>query len=1142
MLDFIVSVETIEIDVAGVTTASGSLTKGQDYLNCIAFLTHNANSNNLNTHFFDVYFGDGVVYVDRYATSTSGSVALNIIEFNPDKIKVTQGPFSMSAATTTTNVTVAALVRDSSFLVASWKGASTSNNWPIYMVKSSITTSTNLEFKRFTAADTLTGHYYLVECLNNEFSVQHIITSIVASAVTTLPTPVDLNKTFFISSYYSVNANVYTERNTMQAYFYDSAHINIFRYAGTSTLYITLQIISFNSNYRIYTYHLGRGDLASSSDYELVWNIPPNCVSGTNVILHNQSSNQGIFYSSAETPAGGGSSFFKLSVYDATTFKFSRLVTGYTAGAAIQVIDWDGTLATVSGSTSAPINNNFVKSVEHVQVTLDSTYYETHKYIPLTKNQNPTQCIPFYTVRSPGYIEDVNCAIDVIEGPLLSIQRVGGRLPISCYLNIEVIEFYSSAVLVEKGYFEMVPTSLTYTTVIISGSTGSGVSSLDNSFLQFTHTIRVPGDNYLHRVYTRGTFTSTSTVEFRVAATGGLGSFGIYYVGEFLQGDMTISHNVHSLAYLTNNNNPVPISRGIPIVSYYHDNANAYMDRMTILYDRQFPNNTYAYRYNYVGNAYINECLLKSSTNLYVEKLYYTMDTTTNSGSVNLIRPVNYDSSFVINSTQTVTTANDGQASLLFAASGYVSLTLSSDGTKVYYERYQNASPTYKTNIRGIIYVIDWSIETPVYSGPYKNANSGLINSLEEIYITSSGTYIDLFLSNRQRPDYCVPLVEYRAITNMDLNRRNFMVDMLSDSMLSFYRPLFTTSPVGIKCTILEFNPDKAKVSKYYFYMANSATTTTITIVSLDTTKSFIIIHTTQDSSNNVYANSLCRAMFTNSTTVSIGRGGGGGGVYGVVYIVESLDDSFVVDHSTYTMTTRTIEKEVIESFTILPLVSFYDTTSLNYTGRASCGVTINQNKITIFRPEDANTLYIALQLIYFKRGLQNNIYNITYTVPASTYSGTIYFDVAYTIDASRTLLINPLLRGSFVFSGSSANYFEADSMFFSNLLPDGSGIEYSRYTSPTYSVTLMYTIMEFNISKYYFEGTVTEDGMYVDREVLLYRKSNKELIDSTTSSGIAGFRLESPYGDEHYTICFDNSEGVSLNALIYDKLLPEPI
>jgi hypothetical protein len=74
----------------------------------------------------------------------------------------------------------------------------------------------------------------------------------------------------------------------------------------------------------------------------------------------------------------------------------------------------------------------------------------------------------------------------------------------------------------------------------------------------------------------------------------------------------------------------------------------------------------------------------------------------------------------------------------------------------------------------------------------------------------------------------------------------------------------------------------------------------------------------------------------------------------------------------------------------------------------------------------------------------------------------------------------------------------------------------------------------------FYFNGYVQLEGVPVERTVCLYRRSTGELMDTTTSSGSAGyFEVGSHYNEYHYVVILP-ALADNYNLLGYDKIHPE--
>jgi len=78
--------------------------------------------------------------------------------------------------------------------------------------------------------------------------------------------------------------------------------------------------------------------------------------------------------------------------------------------------------------------------------------------------------------------------------------------------------------------------------------------------------------------------------------------------------------------------------------------------------------------------------------------------------------------------------------------------------------------------------------------------------------------------------------------------------------------------------------------------------------------------------------------------------------------------------------------------------------------------------------------------------------------------------------------------------------------------------------------------------ASYEVAGTVSEEGVYVERTVRIYKRSTGELVAEDVSSYEDGtFLFDSLINnDEHYVIALDDtSDATDYNALIYDRIVP---
>jgi len=189
-----------------------TLTLGQNTDNCVPFASWERYASSLNdswrSNLIDVYFEDGTkVAIERDTAhlSTAVQATVYVVEFEPSKIRVQQGTWSISGGTDTGNVTVSSV--DQTYAAALAYAASDDSSshpnttFPLYY----FTSNTNLRFERAdTSAWVPYGHYYIFEALDSQWTVQTFDSgSVTAATVDVTISPVVLDRTFIICSYHS---------------------------------------------------------------------------------------------------------------------------------------------------------------------------------------------------------------------------------------------------------------------------------------------------------------------------------------------------------------------------------------------------------------------------------------------------------------------------------------------------------------------------------------------------------------------------------------------------------------------------------------------------------------------------------------------------------------------------------------------------------------------------------------------------------------------------------------------------------------------------------------------------------------------------------------------------------------------------
>lgn len=1122
-MGLVLSVETVYLEMSGTIFASSALEYCQNSNRCVPFVTQNSDSNAIYANFTNVYFQDNEVMASKYATASNSDLFVNVVDFNPERVRVTQGSFSFS--TTTHTVSISEIDPNHTFMVFTYQSSSSSALWYYQHVRGRIVNSTSIEFFRAAANGTISGTYYIVEALDGGFKVQQILQSS-GNAEPTIPEDVFIGRTFSVVSYAMSDGNDDSDRNTAYFGVFNGRSMLMSRNANYGTIYACIQLIEFTEKGKIFVYHHKYMSLGDSTSQ--ITKLTPEVLTGINVMPHNPSNLQGVFRGTG-TDSVHSRVFHTLELINENEFRVTRKGTGTTSHISLQFVDWDG-VSLGASPVSAPINSDVVKSVEHIQTTLYSSMGQYVKHLPLSKGQVWNNCVPFCTYYSSSDAPfNTKCDIDISEGPIVTILRGEGH-NVNCVVNIYVVEFKEEAAFVEKGHFYSTGTSCTCT---VSGTTSSGVADLNRSFLQFTQCSRY-GSTIWPYTDVGGYFSNESSLVF----TRGLASnniYGHYYVVEGKKDYFYTEQKQFTWAFAEGNNaadKVWPMNRTMPLCTYYTTDDSDYNDRHTILYDHQSPTFGYISKRSGYGTAYAKLQLIRLDVpQVTVQQVYASMDTSTVSGAITLQQPVNAETSMVLNSNQQSLGRTYGTYTGDIS-SAFMTAWLSDDGTQVFYRRHDSPQEG-----NWFLYVVDWGADT-LYTGPYTNSGEA-IASIEIMDIPTTdgyGRHGRKLLSKGQNPSQCVPFTLTTFATEGDISNMNYMTD-IDGQLVALYNAR-GGERITPRVTVIEFDSRKARVYKYYF-MLNSVTNVAITITPVVREKSFFVLTFTGDGGNLFYRQSV-RILFTSDSTVEIRRGVADNRVWGVFYIVEAIDDAFLVDHVTGGGTTFAIDTPTLDRKYDLVLTSHYAVEDSDDSDRNTWSSFIDEyNRAFIQNYNGYGTGYFAVQLIKFKSGVVNKSGILYTSFGAGTTTRTYNLGSAYNPEVT---LIAPVSANNSGRTSSTTGGQGRAGYGMAELTASGTQLTVSRGYGGVTSEP-HFNIVEFNPPyQYYFEGTAMMGTSYLDRKVALFRRIDDLFIGSTTSSGEDGFRLKTPYGDEHYIACFDDDAGESYNALIYDRVVGKPL
>jgi hypothetical protein len=266
-------------------------------------------------------------------------------------------------------------------------------------------------------------------------------------------------------------------------------------------------------------------------------------------------------------------------------------------------------------------------------------------------------------------------------------------------------------------------------------------------------------------------------------------------------------------------------------------------------------------------------------------------------------------------------------------------------------------------------------------------------------------------------------------------------------------------------------------------------------------------------------------------------------------WVVESLDDSFIVDHAAFTVNASnyaTITNKATALDRSFFLFSFYTNNTGDYNPQhvgtrgyfnVSCpNLTVNIDKFSAGYNNVVNT-----ETITFAENVGVNVqHQMVYMQNAvDTTKNYVLLDV---VDIDRYAVVYPNLFHVPYSSSSDATYV-LNGMCRYRVISSGTQVESSRRAN-TNDNYLSYFVLEFpEYHQYYFSGDVLEQGLPVERGVRAYRRDTGELMNTTMSvSGTGAFYVDTTYSGEHYVVCVDDLPGNVYNALIYDYIVPATI
>lgn len=356
------SVEYIELTIPnGQYTASANLTKGQVLANCVPFTSRMTDVSNFNVdlHGCDVFFESGPdrVTAELWSWLTNGThtVGVFVVEFNSEKANVQSGLYYEvvhPGLSDTISITPVSALEDSFVYIPGRPLYETSANSP-YDISSAAywlsDTSTISWQRNGQFADDVQFHWYVVEALEGDFTVEHTNLSIAnaqASNTKTI-TEVDLTKAFVIASYRtSVTTN--TTNGAVGIYLNTATELKAER-AGTTTAIddIRVQVIELQGGE-----YVQRGSVVFGTSDSLKTS-PLAYKAGEYAIVH-----QPMFASRAKSDGGTAVEAYDrlksiVKFVDDENISAEKSGSGYNSEVWYEIIDFEGQGDPWEGTTTS---------------------------------------------------------------------------------------------------------------------------------------------------------------------------------------------------------------------------------------------------------------------------------------------------------------------------------------------------------------------------------------------------------------------------------------------------------------------------------------------------------------------------------------------------------------------------------------------------------------------------------------------------------------------------------------------------------------------------------------------------------------------------------------------------------------------
>jgi hypothetical protein len=558
--------------------------------------------------------------------------------------------------------------------------------------------------------------------------------------------------------------------------------------------------------------------------------------------------------------------------------------------------------------------SSWVDSVEFINATISGS--NNSASYNLTKGQDYTHCIPFYTVCGNSTYFD-NRLTDVYfsgttQSGVINFARSNNRST-SNYIKCYVVEFNPSQVRVQQGAFSL--NGLTTTDVTIP-TTVSGTDRVAMTFGWQTNNT----SQFVTAIVVRGSVTNTTTLNFyRYAATSNC--TGHWFLFEDLGNNFRVNHILTSHAttgqtvqiYGQTAVDPLRTfilgsyacnGTDVGLANYWSIRIFLY-SRGTVRTDRQ------------VGTAYTIYWAAQVVKILDQTKVYVPMDhalvswTTPDAFSRN-VAGVSGRVPLVCNpQTSTISTAmaqglargNDGVTAGMNSWIVASEITASGTITHTKFGTSYAAYPSYTV-------AVDWAgiaVDTGTNPNPIPEGNGhgqSFVKSVENFRFTLTGNLGAYVLTKGQVASNCAAFSSNRT-DGSDTSNTGVVNVYIGEPGIVYIQHWDDVQTSIIDVSIVEFHPNQVKVQQKNIAVDVSSTTLNIGIDEISSIdKAFIICSsfTTNTGGVNAFRYSFYRLSFTSTTNVEMYKYTAGSETVCTFFVVEDLQNNFITKQFIHTM------------------------------------------------------------------------------------------------------------------------------------------------------------------------------------------------------------------------------------------------